>query len=102
MDKEPTAFQAGSRHYIELMDQLNPIDVPMTETDYFKWLQINGTGHRIEDKKAYLASKGFVKGTHVISASNLQNMKTIESRWAQVKYRGLDPQEEHIEGRAAK
>ncbi|TNC80851.1 MAG: hypothetical protein C9356_12055 [Oleiphilus sp.] len=51
------------------------MSMPFEQLGYFKWLQANAhtkaTGHRIEDKRHYLASLGFVRGRDKLTEDQL-------------------------------
>lgn len=63
------------------IQELNPSDVPMVDTDYYKWLNVNHTHnwHRIEDKRGYLIARGFIYGEDKLSEETIHRLKAIHS-----------------------
>jgi hypothetical protein len=60
----------------------NPTDIPMVETDYYKWLGAKSPSdiHAFETKKAYLIERfNFVVGKSSIDPKHLITLKHIES-----------------------
>ena len=67
--------------------ELNPGDVPMNETDFRKWLEINGNddGNYIDNLKRYLVSLGFDKTTMIVPEHTAKHLRYIHGYYYDYK-----------------
>ena len=65
--------------YTQQVKELNPDDLPMNETDYYRWMLSGGfADSRIQCKLNYLADRfGFVKGSDSINQDCINTLNWI-------------------------
>ena len=69
-------------NYTTKFFELNPVNAPMIETDYYHWLSINWSGDRITDIVGYLVDRfGFIKGSDSIGQKAVQTHHYIHDQY---------------------
>ena len=64
-------------NYTDKINDLNPSDAPMAETNFYHWLFSNYLDNRLDCKTAYLESFGFIIGKDTVDCDTLNALGYI-------------------------
>ena len=68
-------------NYDKQVNQANPSDKPMVDSDYYAWLLDNDTGNNLDNHIGYLSTLGFIRGTDKISEDVITKLRYIHSQY---------------------
>lgn len=68
--------------FTPILIRLNPPDVPMVLTNYYKWLGAGCySGHQVDDNMAYLHSLGFTVGVDYLVPRGITTLDYIHQHY---------------------